>query len=109
MDNITHLDILDDDDNDNTENDDDSDEVTEDNNEIDNVDELNDKKIKAVQDIDIPQLNTDESTSKFNNEIKKVTIIILQITDIILELEKKAHTRMRIIRNFNTHSMKRAI
>ena len=71
MDNITHLDILDDDDNDNTENNDDSDEVTEDNNEIDNVDELNDKKIKVVQDIDIPQLNTNEITSKNNNEIKK--------------------------------------
>ena len=83
MDNITYLDILDEDNNDNAENDDDSDEVTEDNSEIDNVDELNDEQIKVVQDIDFPQLNTDESTSKNNNENKKVTIIILQITDII--------------------------
>ena len=74
---------MDEDNNDNAENDDDSDEVTEDNSEIDNVDELNDEQIKVVQDIDFPQLNTDESTSKNNNENKKVTIITLQITDII--------------------------
>ena len=63
---------MDEDNNDNTENDDDSDEVTEDKNEIENIDELNyDEQIKVVQDIDIPQLNTGESTSKNNNEIKE--------------------------------------
>ena len=63
---------MDEDNNDNTKNDDDSDEVTEDKNEIENIDELNyDEQIKVVQDIDIPQLNTDESTSDNNNEIKE--------------------------------------
>ena len=71
---------MDEDNNDNTENDDDSDEVTEDNNEIYNVDELNyDKQIKVVQDIDIPQLNTNEITSKNNNEIKKGDSTILNL------------------------------